>query len=192
MHGPCDVLERLLAEVAGRDGQLADHLVEGGGGQHDPARLGQTFEPGGDVDAVAVQVVAIDQHVTEIDADAQADGLLARASGLALDHAALDVHGTGDGLDHARELDQRTVAHELDQTPSMGRQQWVDQLGAMILQPGERRRLGRLHEPAVADDIGRQDSRQPSSGQRCLGQHLPRPSRLLHPRRDGAVCLGQM
>ncbi len=54
-------------------GSLPTHLVEGGGGKDDTARLGQTFEPGRDVDAVAIQVVAVDQHVAEIDAHPKAD-----------------------------------------------------------------------------------------------------------------------
>src|SRR5262245_64525649 len=55
MHGSRDVLKGLLPEVTSRDGQLADYLVESGRGKHDAARLGQAFESGRDVDAVAVR-----------------------------------------------------------------------------------------------------------------------------------------
>ena len=36
-----------------------------------------------------------------------------------------------------------------------------DQLGAMRLRAGRTRGLGRLHQVAAADDVGRQDRRQP-------------------------------
>jgi hypothetical protein len=39
-------------------------------GDADPTRFGDAFEPGGDVDPVAEDVVALDQDVAEMDADA--------------------------------------------------------------------------------------------------------------------------
>src|SRR5207248_5394782 len=40
-----------------------------------PARFGHGFEPCGDVDAVAVDVVAVDDHIAEIDPDPEFDAL---------------------------------------------------------------------------------------------------------------------
>jgi hypothetical protein len=42
----------------------------------DPARLGQSFEPCGNIDTVAVDVVLLDNDVAEIDADAEFDAAL--------------------------------------------------------------------------------------------------------------------
>ena len=189
-HRSRDVLEGSLAEVAGRHRQLADHLVESGGGDHDAAGLGQAFQPGGDVDAVAVEIVAVDQHVAQVDADAKADALVLGSAGLPLHHAALDVDGAGDRLDHARELDQGAVAHELDQPAAMVGQQRVDQLGAMRLQAGQGRGLGRLHQPAVADHVGRQDGCKPPPCRR-FGHRPPRPPVRHHPMPGAAACLGK-
>jgi hypothetical protein len=45
-------------------------------GDEHPAGIGQGFDPGGDVDAVAIEVVALDDHIAEIDADAQFDAFV--------------------------------------------------------------------------------------------------------------------
>src|SRR5947209_15846520 len=37
----------------------------------DAARFGKRFEPGRDVDAVAIDVVAVDDHIADVDADAE-------------------------------------------------------------------------------------------------------------------------
>ena len=42
----------------------------------DPARRRHPLEPGRDVDAVAVDVVAVDDHVAEVDAEAKLDALI--------------------------------------------------------------------------------------------------------------------
>jgi len=45
-----------------------------------PARLGERFEAGSDIYAIAVDVVPVRDHVAEIDADPQHDGRLHGAS----------------------------------------------------------------------------------------------------------------
>ena len=54
------------------------------------ARLGQAFEPRGDIDAVAHQIaVALLDDVAEMNADAKLDAALGRHAGIALDHPVL-------------------------------------------------------------------------------------------------------
>src|SRR6266851_3649131 len=50
-------------------------------GDEHPAGIGQGFDPCRDVDAVAIEVVALDDHVAEIDADAQLDTIVAATPG---------------------------------------------------------------------------------------------------------------
>jgi hypothetical protein len=45
-------------------------------GDEHPAGIGQGFDPRRDVDAVAIEVVALDDHIAEIDADAQLDAVV--------------------------------------------------------------------------------------------------------------------
>ena len=75
----------------------------------------------------------------------------------------LDRDRAAHRVDHARELDQGAVAHELDEAAAVLGEERLDQLPAQRLQPGERAGLVALHEPAVADHVGRHDGRQPRS-----------------------------
>ena len=111
---PCDVLEVLLADILEAQVEPVPHLSWTVARNANAARLRQRFEPGRDVDAVAVDVAVLDDDVAEIDADAEFDPLRARASGVALGHALLHGHGAGDRFDDARELDQHAVAGRLD------------------------------------------------------------------------------
>ncbi len=80
-----------------------------------------------------------------------------RHAGVALDHAVLHFDGAAHRVDHAAELDQRAVAGALDHAPVMDGDRGVDQVAAQSPQPRERAVLVRAREPAVADDVGRQD-----------------------------------
>jgi hypothetical protein len=59
-HGPGDVLDLLLAQILEGKGQPVANVVMDRIGDEHPAGVGQGFDPGGDVDAVAVEVVALD------------------------------------------------------------------------------------------------------------------------------------
>ena len=56
--------ERMVIEIELVLDLLVDSLGDANG-----AGLGERLEPGGDVDAIAKDVVAIDDHVAEIDTD---------------------------------------------------------------------------------------------------------------------------
>ena len=98
-------LTRCSPRGSKRELELALDLVEGGAGDHDAARLGQLLEPGGDVYAVAVDVaVALDDHVAQVDADAEAD---APVLGTSASRSAMPrwiAAAQRDRIDHAREL----------------------------------------------------------------------------------------
>ena len=103
-------------------------MVVGGAGDQHAAGLAQLLQPGGDVDAVAEQVVALDHHVAEIDADAEHDAPVGGRLGLALGDRLLDRDGAGDRVDHRAELDDRPVAHQLDDAALVLGEQRVDRL----------------------------------------------------------------
>ena len=70
------------------------------------ARLGQAFEAGSDVDAIAKDLAVLDDDLAHIDADAQIDALVRRQWSVAFGHCSLDLSRATQGVDNAGELDQ--------------------------------------------------------------------------------------
>ena len=106
-------------------------------GQHrvrdaDAAGLGHGFEPRGDVDAVAMNVVAVDDDVAEIDPDAPIRCGLGRR---VLGHRRLPLDRAAHRVDDAGELDEQSVAGGLDDAAVMPGDRRVDQPGAQRLEP---------------------------------------------------------
>src|ERR1700719_4712310 len=84
-----DVLEALLAHIDEDCINFAAHMIERRARDADAARLRDAFEARSDVDAVAKNVVALDKHVTEIDADAEQHALLLADARISLRHKSL-------------------------------------------------------------------------------------------------------
>src|SRR6266851_703677 len=122
-------------------------------GDADAARFSEAFEAGGDVDAVAVDLLAIDHHVAEVDADAELHpplGWQIRVLGL---ERGLDLDGALDGIHDAGELGEYAVAGGIDEASVMLLDQRIDQL-AMRGQSTKSGLLVLPHEAAIAEDIG--------------------------------------
>ncbi|MEI9888514.1 MAG: hypothetical protein WDN08_18840 [Rhizomicrobium sp.] len=164
MHRPLMRLHRMLAQVLEGARHLAVDTVADHPRQRHAARRGQGLDPGRDVDALAIDVVALDDHLAEVDADAVAD-----AAGLGrLLGRRLDRQGAFDGGDHAGEFHQGAVAHQLEQPPAMDRDLRIEDAGPVRLQPLQRAGLVGLHQAAIADDVGGQDRGQFAlHGSRC-------------------------
>ena len=96
--------------------------------------LGERLEPGGDVDAIAKDVVAIDDHVAEIDADPQLETALGRDRVIDGVRCSLHLDGAVQRVDDARKIRQQAVARGADDPPVMRRDQRVDRAA----QPSER------------------------------------------------------
>jgi hypothetical protein len=76
----------------------------------------------------AVDVVALDDHVAEIDADAELDPDRLVHIRVVLPHRALDAKRVADRIDGAGEFDQQAVARRLDDATAIGRDPRIDQL----------------------------------------------------------------
>src|SRR5690348_16466065 len=70
-HRPRDVLYLLLASILVTQRELVSHLLMDITGDADAAGVGEAFEACGDIDAVAVDLLAVHHHVAEVDADAE-------------------------------------------------------------------------------------------------------------------------
>src|SRR5207253_7963218 len=109
---------------------LAD-VVADGARDADAAWLCECLQPSSDVDAVAVDVSAIDDHVAEIDPDPEGDPLVLGRLGIAVDHRPLNLDGAAHRIDDARKLHQHAVAGGLDNPAVMLPDFGVDKLAAM-------------------------------------------------------------
>jgi hypothetical protein len=106
----------------------------------------------GDIDAVAHQIaVALLDHVTDMNSNAELDPALRRESGVALDHAVLRLDGAAHGIHDATELDECAVARSLHDAPVMHGDGRIDQIAAQRSQPGKRAIFIGAGKPAVSD-----------------------------------------
>src|ERR1700733_1205659 len=117
------------------------------------ARFGYTLKPCGDVHAIAVNIVIIDDDVAEVYANPKFDPLIDTYPGVPLAHAALHFNGASYRVNHRRELDQHAVPGRLDDTASMFFDFRIDQRLPMPLQLSERAFLIHAHKTAVAGHI---------------------------------------
>src|SRR5215471_9967019 len=157
MHRPSDVLDPLLAAVLEGNVELVADLVAHYPADTDFSRRSQSFEPCGDIDAVAVNVALVEDHVAQIDADAEFDPLLHRHVGVALDHRPLHRYCAAYRVDDTREFDEQPVAGGLDNAASVLLDLGITQLAADRFQRGEGTLLVCAHQPRIPGDVGGQN-----------------------------------
>src|SRR6516162_5727824 len=169
MHRPGDVLDPLLACVFEGNLEPIANLVAHHPADTDFSWLGESFEAGGDVDAVAVDIALIEDHVAQIDADAELDPLLRRHMRVALGHPSPYLDGAAHRIDDAGEFDEQPVAGGLDDAASMVFDLGVPPLAPDRFQRGKRAFLVRTHQPRIPGDVGGQDRDEAARGGHCAG-----------------------
>jgi hypothetical protein len=118
-HRPGNVLDPLCAEIPTDKGQPVAHLVMDCIGDEHPAGIGQGFDLRGDIDAVVIEVVVRDDHVNEIEADAQFDAAVRRNACVPLGDRLLHLDREAHRVDDAGKLHQQAVAGGLDQAAAV-------------------------------------------------------------------------
>jgi hypothetical protein len=157
-----DVLDFVLAHRLEAEGDFVLDLVVDIARDADPTRRGQLLEARGDVDATAVDIVALNDDVADVDADPEGDAPVVRHLDLALGDTLLDRGGAFDRIDHAPEFDQRAVAHQLDDAAVVLSDFRLDEVLAQRLQARVCALLVGRHEARVADDVGGENGGQPT------------------------------
>src|SRR5262249_51940814 len=148
-----DVLDGSLAEVGVANFELVLDVIISGAGDRYPAGLGQALQPVGDVDAVAMDIFLLDDHIAQVDADAKDEPAILRDVGIAFSFGALDGDRTAQGLDHAGELDQQPIPHGLHEAAAMLGNLRLEDLKEIGLETRAGAFLVDLAEPAIADDV---------------------------------------
>ncbi|MBB2691215.1 UNVERIFIED_ORG: hypothetical protein GGI63_002390 [Rhizobium esperanzae] len=113
----------------------------------------------GDVDAVAVDIFAFDNHVAEIDADTKEHAPICRAAGVETGKFVLGVDRRSHRLDHAREIGDQPIAPGVDDTAAMAFDQPPHRL-ATALQGRKRPLLVGSHQPRIILHVSTEDRRQ--------------------------------
>ena len=158
VHRLGDVLERDAAAIGEqRVDVLVDRRVHRLR-QADAAGVGDLLQPGGDVDAVAEDVVALDDYIAEMHSHAEDETLVGGDFRVAFGHQPLHPERRAHCVEGAGELEQQPIAGGFDDAAAIFEEQRVDDL-AMRLQRVERALFVCPHEPAVAHHIGTDDAR---------------------------------
>jgi hypothetical protein len=104
-----------------------------------------------------MDVVTVDDHVAEVDADAKLDARLVGQAVIVIGDRALDLGGGAHGIDDAGELRQHAVAHELDDPPVVVGEHRVDQGRAQRPEGRDGAFFVGADQPRIADHVGCQD-----------------------------------
>src|SRR5262249_35696223 len=98
----------MLTQIIESDLHLtADVAVHG---PRDAPTIGQGLEPGGDVNAITIEIAALDNHVAKVDPDAKNDLPVLRQTGVGFRHGILQRKSAGDRFDGTGKFDEHTVA----------------------------------------------------------------------------------
>src|SRR5262249_37671354 len=157
---PGYVLDLLVAHVLERKIELIAHLIAHDAADADPAWLRQSLQTRSDIDAVAVNILVVDDDVTDVETDAKLDTLFRRDLGVALGDLPLDVDRAAYRIDDARKLDEDAVARGLDDAPAVLRDFWIDDRASVALECGQRAFLIHAHQPRIACNIPGENGRE--------------------------------
>ena len=116
LYRSADVLYQLFAKRHEPHSHVGSDMVVNLLRQDDSTRLRNVFEPGRHIDAVTVNVVVVDHHVTEMEADTELEPVLVASRTIAGGQLALDVHGTLKRVYNTGKFRERAIAHQLDDT----------------------------------------------------------------------------
>jgi len=105
-----DVLYSLLAEIGESHRQFVPDLVVCCPRNTYTAGFAKRFQTSRDIDAVAKNIVAINDDVADVDSDSKYNLFFRGNTGVTPDHAALNLDRTTNGIDHAGEFDQHPIA----------------------------------------------------------------------------------
>ena len=157
---PRDVLQHLVADVLEAHRQLVADVIPYRPRNNDSAGLGQSFEAGRNIDAIAKDVIGLDNDIAEVDADAEGDFLVGLIAAVSLGGALLDLDRATQRFHDTDEFRQQAIAGFLDQVPCMRLDRWFEQLAEQRNEARVCTLLIAAHQAAVTGHIGAEDRGQ--------------------------------
>ena len=153
--GASDVFDGLLTHIVEFETELVLHLVVYNTRNHNAARIGKRFQPRRHVNAVAVNVVTIDDDIANINADAELDASLSRYVGRLRSIIARWMSTAKPyGVHHTNKFDKHAVPGGLHDATAMFGDLGIDQFLPMRLELAQRAFVVIAYQPAIASDIG--------------------------------------
>ena len=150
------VLEAALAEIVENEWRVATNMVEQHSAHPDRAGRGCLLEARGQIDAVSNEIVAMDGHVREMDAETHLQRFDVRPIGARKRYAYLD--GAAQGIDRAWKLRQRRIAGPVEY-PAVERGDLLRYQGLTGRESRDGLLFRLLHHRGVADDVANHDRR---------------------------------
>ena len=131
--------------------QAITNLIVDAARNADAADVGQCFDAGGDIYALAMDVLAVVHDVAKIDPHAEIEGTCRQSF--------LHDDGTLDGILDGCEFSQETVTRQFDDAARVSVDGGADDVSVGGLPSGDGAVCILLDEPGVACDISGQDGR---------------------------------
>ena len=131
---------------------IADRLGDG----YAPGR-GHALQTRRHIHPIAVDVVAFDNDIAEIYADAKLNATIIRHRGRACLHCALEPDRTGDSADNTRKFRENSIAGEFYDAALVLGDFALNDFATDFFQLRKRSGFIAFHQPAVTDDVGCQD-----------------------------------
>ena len=125
------------------------------------------MQPNRHIRTVAEDVVLLNDHIAEVDPDAEVDPLIGRQRRISLNHSPLDLRRASHGVHNARIFRQQAVARVLYDPAPVLLDLRIDQLLEVRLEPFVGLFLGRPHQARIAGHVGGEDR-----GEAANGSHL--------------------
>jgi hypothetical protein len=163
----------VLAQILKDKGQPVAHMIVNRIGNEHPAGIRERLHPRRDIDAVTIEVVALDDHVAEIDADAQFDAAVRGDTGIPLGHRLLHLDRAAHRIDDAGKFHHQAVARGFDNAAVVLGDLWIDRLAAQRFEAFERAFLVRPHQLRIPRHIGGEDRREAALDPLCAQRFLP-------------------
>ena len=127
-----------------------------------------------DVDALAENIVLVDDNVTEIDADTELNAAILGNDGILYLHCPLYLDSTQYGVHDARELHQHGIARDFDDASVTFGNRGIYDFFPVGFKLRNGARLVSLHEAAVTDHVGGEDGRKSALDPKLFHRSVPR------------------
>src|SRR5262249_55051747 len=114
-----NILHLLRTEIDELDGQFRSDVVSNSTRAANSTRLGKGLQSGRDIDGIPDKVVALQDDVADVDADAEPHLLIGRSIAIFLGDGVLNLDGTLHRIDGAGEVGNETVTRRAEDPTTM-------------------------------------------------------------------------